>query len=221
MRCFDAGEYEAVVSSLRASVDGSVISDPIERAEALRLYGIACVLTGRTLAAETAFLHWMRLDVRARLDARLVRPDVVMFFEQVRAAHRDELLAEVERRRPRSAALNLLPPAGQIQNGQRGKFVTLLSLEVGLSAASLGTFLSLFFTQRPDGTFPDARRAEVMRGINWGATFALAAVAVYGIIDGFVYFRRLRDAARPRAPGSAELRATRFAPTAAPLAFQF
>lgn len=218
MQRFDAGEYEEVVAKLRDSVDGSVIADPIDRAQALRLYGIACALTGRSLAAEAAFLHWLGLDGRARLDPNLVRPDVVAFFEEVRAHHREELVREVERRRPRTATLNLLPPAGQFQNGQRRKFAALLSLELGLSATSLGTFIALFTSQRADGTFPDVHRADLLRGVNWGATFALAAVVVYGIVDGFVYFRRLRDAARRE---EADLRAGRVIPTADGLALRF
>ncbi len=190
---FEAGDYEGVVALLRDGVDGSVIPDPLDRARALRLYGIACVLTGRTLAAEAAFLHWLEQEPRARLDPTLVRPDVVRFFEQVRAAHRAELLREVEKRRPRSAALNLLPPAGQFQNGERRKFGALLATELALAATSLGTFAALTAAQRPDGTFPDTGRAEVLRGVNWGSTFGLVAVLVYGIADGFVVWRRLRD----------------------------
>ena len=192
---FEAGEYEAVVTTLRASIDANAIGDPVDRAQALRLYGIACVLTGRSLAAEAAFLHWLSLDARARLDPGLVRPDVVAFFEQVRARHRDALLREVEKRRPRTAALNLLPPAGQFQNGQRTKFALLLTAEVALLATNIATGAALYGTQGDDLTFPDPGRAEVLRGINWVSFAALLGVVLYGVVDGFVVFSRLRQQA--------------------------
>src|SRR5205085_1647978 len=128
---------------LRGLVDAGEPRDAVDRAQALRIYGIACVLTGRQLAAKGAFLDWLALEPRARLDPTLVRPEVVDFFERLRAEHRDELVREVERRRPRTAVLNLLPPAGQYQNGQRAKFAALLAAEIGLLALNLATGITL------------------------------------------------------------------------------
>jgi hypothetical protein len=196
---FDAGDYEAVVTDLQGVFGSHAIADPVDRAQALRIYGIACVLTGRALAAEAAFLEWLGLEPRARLDPTLVRPDVVAFFEQVRARHRDELLREVERRRPRTAALNLIPPAGQFQNGQRTKFAVLLAAELSLSATSLASFVALYTAHRPDGTYPDCPtpsmcdRINALYAVNWISTGLLVAVVLYAVIDGFVVWRRIRN----------------------------
>jgi hypothetical protein len=198
---YDAGQYEAVVDQLARVFGSREIVDPIDRAQALRIYGIACVLTGRGLAAESAFVEWLGLEPRARLDARLVRPDVVAFFEQVKARHRDELLREVERRRPRTAALNLLPPAGQFQNGQRAKFGVLLGLEVALLATNVATGVALYSTVDAHGVFPDADRATQLKVVNWVSFGALIATVLYGVIDGFVVFNRIRDAINRDADG--------------------
>jgi hypothetical protein len=185
----------------------------VDRAQALRIYGIACVLTGRQLAAKGAFLDWLKLEPRARLDPSLVRPEVVDFFEHLRAEHREELVREVERRRPRTAILNLLPPAGQFQNGQRTKFALVLGAEVGLLAVNLGTGLTLYAEHRPDGTFPDPDRAMVLRSINWASFAVLLGVVLYGVVDGFVVYHRIvreleRDEASLRAAAGPHLTPT-------------
>ncbi len=208
MRDFDAGDYEKVVREL---VDAPQIADPVDRAQALRLYGIACALTGRAPAAEDAFVRWLELAPRARLDPQLVRPDVVTFFNAVREHHRAQLLAEVERRRPRSAALNLLPPAGQFQNGQRAKFGVLLAVELGLLAINVATGVALYATADPHDVFPDPGRALQLKVVNWVSFFALGATLVYGIVDGFVIYRRIRENLRRDADSlRADLATVRF-----------
>ena len=189
---FEAGEYEAVVGTLRAVVDAGEPADPVDRAQALRVYGIACVLTGRKVAAEGAFLLWLRLEPSARLDPSLVRPEVVDFFDDVRRRHVADLLLEVERHRPRSFALNLLPPAGQYQNGERAKFYVVLGLEVALLAVNLATGITLYTDRNGmDGTFADSERASNLRTLNWVSFGALMAVVVYGVIDGFAVYGRI------------------------------
>lgn len=188
---FEGGEYDRVVELLRAPIEGGEPRDAVERAQALRLYGIACVLTARPQAAEDAFLRWLRLEPRAWLDSTLVRPEVVEFFNGVRVRHRQELLREVERRRPRTAVLNLTPPAGQFQNKQHAKFGVLLGTEVLLGALSLTSYLVLKSEQRDDKTFPDNDLAQRLVAVNWISTVALIAVVVYGIVDGFLYYQRI------------------------------
>lgn len=199
MTKFDAGDYEAVVANLQGVFGSHAIADAVDRAQALRIYGIACVLTGRALPAEAAFIEWLGLEPRARLDPSLVRPDVVKFFEQVRARHREQLLREVERRRPRWAGFNLIPPLGQLQNGQRVKFFVLLGLELGFAATSIGSYVALTSALRPDGTLPDCptpamcERGDLLKYTNWISTGLLAAVVVYAVVDGFVVWRRIRN----------------------------
>src|SRR5262249_10644248 len=94
---FDFGNYERVVERLRTLVESLEISHELpekaDRLEALRVYGIACTLTGRRTAAEGAFLLLLREDPATRLDPALVRPEAVAFFEEVRGRHRAQLLA--------------------------------------------------------------------------------------------------------------------------------
>jgi hypothetical protein len=187
---FDAGDYEGVVALLQSRL----LEDRADRAQALRLLGISSLLTGRPLPAEAAFAAWLDLDPRARLDPQLVRPDVVAFFDQVRERHRKKRLAELERRRPRSGILNLLPPAGQFQNGQRRKFGALLAAELALLAVNVATGAALYATVRPDKTFPDPGRAEALQITNWASFGALMGVLIYGVIDGFVVAGRIRRA---------------------------
>ena len=191
VRQFEMGEYQMVVELLDRAIEGETVKDPVEKAQALRIYGIACVLTGRRWAAESAFLHWLRLDPGAHLDPALVRPEAVEFFQEVRARHRQELLGEIERRRPRTAVLNLIPPAGQFQNGQRVKFALLLGAEAGLLAINLATGLTLRSQQHQDGTFPDPAAAERLRVVNIVSFATLGAVLIYGVVDGFYYYRRI------------------------------
>jgi hypothetical protein len=119
---------------------------------------------------------------------------VVAFFERVRDRHRKKRLAELEHRRPRSAVLNLLPPAGQFQNGQRRKFGVLLAAELALLVVNVASGGSLYATVRPDKTFPNPDRAEALQITNWVSFGALMAVLVYGVVDGFVVGGRIRRA---------------------------
>lgn len=187
---FDAGDYDGVVQLLQSKL----LEDRVDRAQELRLLGISCALTGRSLPAEAAFTAWLELDPRARLDPELVRPDVVSFFDQVRDRHKKKRLAELERRRPRSVILNLLPPAGQFQNGQRRKFAGLLATELALLVINIASGAALYETVRPDKTFPNPDRAEGLQITNWVSFGGLMAVLVYGAIDGFVVGRRIRRA---------------------------
>ena len=111
---FDFGKYESVVVGLRPIVEALELTrelpEKADRLEALRVYGIACTLTGRRTAAEGAFLLLLREEPSTRLDPALVRPEAVAFFEEVRGRHRAELLAAYRKnRRPYYWALDLDP----------------------------------------------------------------------------------------------------------------
>src|ERR1700749_4421122 len=100
---FDFGDYEAVGTRLGPIVEngGRELPLQVDRIEALRVYGIACTLTDRKTAAEGAFLLLLREEPKTQLDARLVRPEAVAFFDEVRSRHREELLAVYRRTVPR------------------------------------------------------------------------------------------------------------------------
>ena len=81
---FDFGKYEEVVAGLRPLVEALELArelpEKADRLEALRVYGIACTLTGRRTAAEGAFLLLLREEPSTQLDPALVRPEAVAFF---------------------------------------------------------------------------------------------------------------------------------------------
>ena len=115
---FEFGDYEAVVAELESLVEARATAlSRADRLEALRAYGIACVLVGRRTAAEGAFLLLLEADPAATMDPALVRPEAVHVFDDVRTRNRATLRAAYTRGRGRRhAVLNLLPPAGQLQN---------------------------------------------------------------------------------------------------------
>jgi len=187
---FDFGDYEAVVNRLRPIVENGARELPlqVDRIEALRVYGIACTLTDRKTAAEGAFLLLMREEPQTRLDPRLVRPEAVAFFDEVRLRHREELLAVYRRTVPRyNWGLDLLPVVGQFQNHQRVKGFVLGGLELALLGGTIVTYSLLTHYEGHDHTFTGHEALyDSARGINITCFTALLAVTAYGIIDAFV-----------------------------------
>jgi hypothetical protein len=195
---FEFGDYASVVSELAALIDdrGGRALARADRLEALRAYGIACVLVGRPTAAEGAFLLLLESDPTARLDARLVRPEAVTVFDTVRIRARDSLLAAYKKGRGRRyAVLNLLPPAGQLQNRDYKKGYSLLGVELALLGLNLTSGSLLYSWRGSAQDFPGhTHAAEALRPVNWVSFGALIGVVVYGIVDGFVVgHRRSRD----------------------------
>ncbi len=198
---FDFGDYEAVVARLRPIVDNGAreLREKADRLEALRVYGIACTLTDRKTAAEGAFLLLLREEPSTRLDAALVRPEAVAFFDEVRARHREELLAAYRKNRPRYYwVLDLIPLAGQFQNRQWKKGVGFGAAELALLGGSIITYGLLTSWEQSDHTFVakdptgtmvlhDYRHdRDVVRPINITCFTALLGVAVAGIVDAFI-----------------------------------
>jgi hypothetical protein len=190
---FDFGDYEGVVQLLRPIVDEEAPLPLVDRSEALRIYGIACVLTGRRVAAEGAFVLLLRAEPRTELDPTLVRPEAVSFFEEVRARWRAELVAAYRRNRgKRYTILNFLPPAGQFQNHQRAKGYAVGAAEVALLATNITTGVLLNQWETSTHEFPGHKdAAHAMIPINIASFAALLSVVVYGIVDGLVVGHRL------------------------------
>ncbi|MCA9678505.1 MAG: hypothetical protein KC464_25995, partial [Myxococcales bacterium] len=188
-----AGDYDRVVA-LVTPIDGPT---PADRAEARRLLGLARFFLGDYPAAEAAFLDYLALDLDGRLDPALVPPEAVTFFEDVRSRHAAELAARRPRQR-RYWILNLVPVAGQIQNGERGKALALGGVELGLAATNLTTFLVLrswcsregFTCESSHGDVPDTARK--LRTVNYLSGAALVGVYLYGVWDGVRGYRRHR-----------------------------
>ncbi|MCU1283146.1 MAG: hypothetical protein JWM53_6692 [bacterium] len=189
---FDFGNYEAVVGRLRPLVEAlelvRELPQKADRLEALRVYGIACTLTGRKTAAEGAFLLLLREEPSTRLDAALVRPEAVAFFDEVRARHRAELLSAYRKnRRPHYWALDLIPLAGQMQNRQWKKAIVFGAVELALLATDITTGVLLNHYEGPAHDFDGHRSAyEPLRDVNWISFGVLLGVTAAGIVDAFV-----------------------------------
>ena len=164
------------------------LPDKADRLEALRVYGIACTLTGRRTAAEGAFLLLLREEPSTELDPALVRPEAVAFFGEVRARHRAELLAAYRKnRRPYYWPLNLIPLVGQVQNRQWKKAIVFGAVELALFATNLTTGELLGRYEQTDHSFTGHTGAfEPLRDVNWISFGALLAVTAGGIVDAFV-----------------------------------
>jgi hypothetical protein len=187
---YEYGDMEMVVDSARLVAEGR--SRPAQRVQALRFLGIGLFLTGRPEGAETAFFELLRQKPDARLDPTHTRPDVVAFFETVRARH----ATEIEQARPsKYFLLALLPPVGQFQNGDRGRAVTFAAIEAVSLGLAIGTYVQLRAWRNPaDDTFgahtDDARALKVLNNVSLGI---FAATVTVGIIDGIANFHHTDD----------------------------
>jgi hypothetical protein len=191
---YELGDYEGVVQALRPLVDADAPGlSPADRVEALRTFGIASVLTGRRVAAEGAFVLLLRADPRSELDATLVKPEAVTFFDEVRARWRAERVAAYRKNHGRRyAILNLLPPAGQFQNRERKKGYTLLAAEVLLLTTNITTGVLLNQWEGPNHLFlGHENTARALIPVNIASFAVLLSVVAYGIVDGFVVGHRL------------------------------
>lgn len=171
-------------------------------AEAHRLAGIAALSVqppNRPLA-EHHFLAYLRIDLDGHLDPALYPPDVINVFADVRSRHAGELRA----RRPKTkryAILNLLPPWGQFQNGERTKGIVVGALLGTFLAANLTSYFVLrswCFKQSRDGnesvgcdeTTDRNASATTLRSINITAGVGLIVTYVWGVYDGVRDYRR-------------------------------
>jgi hypothetical protein len=187
----------------------SQLVDPLMRyqlsstdlAEANRLAGLAAYFQQRPADAEAHFLAYLRIDLDGHLDPALYPPEAITFFDDVRARHGAELRAR--RPRPkRSFALNLIPPMGQFQNGQRTKGYVLTGL---LGALAIGNVTSYFLLRswctRVSGDSGSSitcdnnnsdhyRGAQTARVINMATGIGLILTYAYGVYDGVEGYRR-------------------------------
>ena len=179
---------------LRAQLSAS------DRAEAHRLAGLAALFQGRRLDAEEHFLTYLRLDLDGQLDPALYPPEAITFFSEVRARHEAELRA----RRPKAKrywVLNLVPPWGQFQNGERTKGYVIGGLLAGFAVANVTSYLVLrsWCTEvRGDGGLSvtcdegtdRTSRAAQLQSVNLVSGIGVFAMYAYGVYDGVSGYRR-------------------------------
>jgi hypothetical protein len=189
---YEYGDMEMVVDSARIVAEGRSRPTPTQRVQALRFLGIGLYLTGRTEGAEAAFFELLRQKPGAKLDPTHTRPDVMAFFESVRARH----ASEIQQARPgKYLLLAFLPPAGQFQNGDRARGVTLAAIEAVSLGLAIGTYVQLKSWQKKDDlTFPGhTDDAHTLKTLNNISVAIFAATVAVGIIDGIANFRHTDD----------------------------
>lgn len=193
----ERGEYQAAERTIRESLIGLVD----ERAEAYRILGLSLFYQDRQPEARAAFLTYLRAEPDAHLDPALVPPEAITLFEDVRARN----LAEIESLRPkpkkkRYLLLNLVPGAGQFQNGDRGKGIVIAAGMGTLLAANIGSYYWLRSNcdneTRVCGDVDgdDARTARNFQTVNLLSGVGAIGLFAYSVVDGYLGYRAAETA---------------------------
>lgn len=190
-----AGDWQRVNALVQP-----LLAQQLERAdlaEAHRLAGIAALYAEppRRDIAEAHFLAYMRVDLDGQLDPAQYPPEVVAFFNDVRARHAAELKAA--RPKKRYAILNLLPPFGQFQNGERTKGFIIGGLLATTAIANFSTWMLqrswCTRVQREHSSLVcdgHVEGARIARSIQITSGIGLIVTYAYGVYDGIRDYRR-------------------------------
>ena len=179
---------------------------PGDLAEAHRLAGIAAFFQNRTADAERHFVAYLEIELDGRLDPALYPPEVVNFLNDVRTRHD----AQLRKRRPKARRywyLNLNPPGGQIQNGDRTKAYVIGGLLGAFAIANVSSYLVLrSWCSEVSGstgssvTCDDGKdrssSAATLRVVNIASGIGLILTYGYGVYDGVKGYRR-RESIQP------------------------
>jgi hypothetical protein len=180
--------------------------DRAELAEAHRLEGLVMYFAHREIDAEAQFVAYLQIDLDGHLDPALYPPEVIGFFDEVRAKHAAEL--HVLRPRPRrSILLNFLPPAGQFQNGDRTKGWVIAGALGALAITNVTSYLLIRDWCTPvtgtagsslvcDQTVNHDRGARIALDVGVASGIGFLLTYAFGVYDGVSGYRR-RDAAVP------------------------
>ena len=188
----DWARVETLVAGLLAP--SAELAGP-DRAEAERLAGLAAFFQHRNADAEIYFVAYLKLDLDGHLDPSLYPPEVVNFFNEVRARHAGELHA-VRPQPKRYWPLALLPPVAQFQNGERVKGIVVGSLLGAFLATNITTYFVLRSWCHNPGDTCDAsgtnhyRGAETLTGVNALTGVGFILTYAYGVWDGVRGYRR-------------------------------
>ena len=188
-----AGDWDRVASQVDPLLANSL--QPADLAEAHRLAGLAAFFHHDNAAADAHFLAYLRIDLEGHLDPALYPPEVVQFFDEVRARHAAELRA----RRPRAKRYWIVAPipvASQIQNGETTKGIVIGSLFGAAAITNITSYLVLRSWCRDPGSTCDRsgsdhfRAAQRLQTANVISGIAMIAIAAYGVYDGVSRYRR-------------------------------
>lgn len=198
------GDWQRVTALVEPLLRGQLPTADL--AEAHRLAGLAAYFQGQMQQASVHFLEYLRLDLDGHLDPALYPPDVRTFFDKIKMDHQGELLERRPKPR-RYFLLNLIPPGGQIQNGESTKAIVLGSLLGAFAVGNVTSYLVLRSWCRPvsgdqgssvicDDDKNRTHAAAQLRTINIASGVGLILAYAYGVYDGVtVYRRRSRELA--------------------------
>jgi hypothetical protein len=191
-----AGDWPRVAALVAPGLADPRALAPADLAEAHRLAGLAAFFAGQRDDAERELVAYLRIDLDGHLDPALYPPEVVSFFDDVRARHAAELRAL--RPQPRHLIFALLPPVAQFKNGEPVKGYVI----GGLLVATLATDLTTYFVLRSwcapllggrvecDQTTDHDHSATALEAINVAAGVGFFVTLAYGMYDGVRGYRR-------------------------------
>ena len=193
-----AGDWARVQELVAPLVGASIPAGDL--AEAHRLAGLAAYFQQHLPEADQHFHVYLQLDLDGRLDPALYPPDVVTFFENVKTKYQAELRARRPRQR-RYVLLNLIPPGGQIQNGERTKGYVIGGLLGAFAVANVTSYLVLRSWCTPvtgqagssvtcDDTQNRVKGASRLRAINIATGIGLIVTYAWGVYDGVSGYRK-------------------------------
>jgi hypothetical protein len=171
------------------------VLEPTDVAEAHRLAGLAAFFNNQQADAERHFVAYLHADLDGHLDPALYPPEVINFFNDVRLKHNAELRA-LRPRAKRSIWVSLVPPLGQIQNGEPVKGWIVGGMLAAFAATNITTYFVIrSWCHNPGSTCDDSgtnhfRRAQELSTINTLTGIALIATYAYGVWDGVRGYRR-------------------------------
>jgi hypothetical protein len=184
---YEYGDMSQVVEAVRPVAEGTLPANASQRARALRYLGIGLFLTNRALGAENAFSELLRIDPSAHLDPTSTRPEVVAFFENIR---HQQVKREMS---SRTFAWNLIPPAGQFQNGHKTKGWIIAGVLL-TSALTFSTSRLLEYSWKHwDSTYDHDTRIHDMRNVQYASLGLFGAAFICGVIDGLVNYYKTPD----------------------------
>jgi hypothetical protein len=187
-----AGDWTTVDSLVQPLLARQLASADL--GEAHRLAGLAAYFRGDKPTAESHFLSYLRIDLDGQLDPSLYPPEAITFFVGVKAKHNAELRAR-RKRSKRYWIANLLPPFGQLQNGDRTKAIVVGSLVGVFLVGNVSSYIVLRSWCTQDGLTCDdpknrARAASQLRTINLVTGVGAILSYAYGVYDGVQGYRR-------------------------------
>lgn len=203
---YEHGDYAEAITNLSGVLSPLRLTAEEDVVQARKYLGASLFFSGMKDEAAEEFKRLLLLNPDVKLDAFVFPPQLVLFFDEVKASIKDQLekaraqklLKETIRiadRRVelRSAYVNLIPfGAPQFQNGDRLKGWVLLGTGAALLALNVASYWAARSHANADGYYPtEAARSDASswRTVQFTSLGLFGGAWAYGIADGFIYYR--------------------------------